>query len=364
MTTQNITQEQRTLYLTKMNVAVRKYLKENNISRFGGREILNKFFIFAFATAVLYTCILVFPEINKYIRNVIFYGGIGLNFAFIGFTVMHDASHGTFSENKNLNQLMLHTLEIMGASSILWIIKHVDIHHNKTNTVDDDDLNSWPVLRLHSSDTPLWFHKYQHFYGPVVYCLLFIIWIYVNDYVKYFRMQIKNRKIKTEEIKLKDHIVFWAGKIIHPTIFIVVPSFYIGIENALIGYFGFLCTICGFSISFIFQLAHVVESTEEIGETEIEKAYSFMERQIRTTSNFSTGNKWVTFFTGGLNFQIEHHLFAHISHVHYPKIQHIVQEYVKLAELEYKELTILNAFVSHEIELKDLGTRKQTLLVK
>ena len=110
-------------------------------------------------------------------------------------------------------------------------------------------------------------------------------------------------------------------------------------------------------MSVIFQLAHVVEGTqhpEPDNSGIVENNWAI--HQIETTANFSTENPIVTWFTGGLNHQIEHHLFPKICSTHYPAIAKIVQDMSK----EYG-VTYLNtpgfgdAVYSHYLSLKKLG---------
>ena len=83
-----------------------------------------------------------------------------------------------------------------------------------------------------------------------------------------------------------------------------------------------------FVLSLVFQLAHTVEHTafpvpaEDTGKLEDEWAV----HQIKTTASFATNNKVVSWLVGGLNFQIRHHLFPKISHVHYPAINKIIKQ--------------------------------------
>jgi linoleoyl-CoA desaturase len=178
------------------------------------------------------------------------------------------------------------------------------------------------------------------------------------DFAKYF-----GRKIYTTEawkLSLKNHVIFWATKIWYLAVFIVVPIIVWGWAGWLIGFFVANAAM-GITLSFVFQLAHVVENTEfehvPLDETKhLETAWA--EHQIKTSSNFAMENKVISWFVGGLNYQIEHHLFPRISHVHYPEISKIVQEKCKEFNLPYNQYpTLTQALASHFRVMRQLGKR-------
>jgi linoleoyl-CoA desaturase len=339
---------------TDLRKAVSEYFKSNYIDKHGGNKILTKSIFFLFSLSLIYTLLLTTTN-NSLLLIIMYCSLIGVTFPLIGFNIMHDASHESFSKNKKLNDLMGHSLDLMGASMLMWKIKHVKIHHYNTNTTHDDDLNAWPILRLHKNDKWLWFHQYQHFYGPFVYGLLYFSWVFINDFQK-----IRTSKIHTLDLTEKDVPKNYKWRLrlvkaIYLTIFLFIPMFILSWWKVLIGYL-LMCFVCGVIISFVFQLAHVVESTEQFVNDTLH--FSWAEAQVRSTANFSTGNKFLTYILGGLNFQLEHHLFPDVSHVHYPKIQPIVKSILKKHNLEYKELPFSKAIISHMQTLKKLGSKK------
>ena len=146
---------------------------------------------------------------------------------------------------------------------------------------------------------------------------------------------------------LREKLIFWSSKAIHFLIFIAIPVYILGIIKALVGLL-IVGVICGLCLAIVFQLAHVVGDTEfkTINNSLIEEEW--MIHQLQSTANFSTKNKILTWLLGGLNFQVEHHLFPKISHVHYPALNKIVQETCKehnITYIEYK--SFWQAFLSH-----------------
>lgn len=281
---------------------------------------------------------------------------LGMATAFIGFNIMHDGAHGSFSTSPAINKLAAVSLNVLGGSSFMWNVKHNIIHHAYTN-VDgvDDDIDAGILLRMARTQRRLRFHKFQHLYFWVLYCILYIYWIFVSDYRKYFSGKIGSMPLKN--MALKDHISFWGYKLLHIALFIVLPIMMHGFASWLAGFIIF-STVAGFILSIVFQLAHTVEHTHfpmpdvESGRMADEWAI----HQIKTTANFATNNAIVSWCVGGLNFQVEHHLFPKISHVHYPRINKIVKQTCKEFGIEYIEYpTMRKAIRSHINYLREMG---------
>ncbi|MCE3283048.1 MAG: acyl-CoA desaturase [Chitinophagaceae bacterium] len=280
---------------------------------------------------------------------------LGLATAFIGFNIMHDGAHGSFSTSPAVNKLAAITLNVLGGSAFMWNIKHNIIHHAYTN-VDgvDDDIDAGIMLRMARTQKKLQIHKFQHLYFWVLYSILYIYWIFVSDYRKYFRGKIGDLPLK--KMHLSDHLAFWGYKMLHLTLFVALPIITHGFSEWLVGFLIFT-TVAGFILSIVFQLAHTVEHThfpmpDEAGRMEDEWAI----HQVKTTANFATNNKLVSWCVGGLNFQVEHHLFPKISHIHYPVINRIVKQTCKEYGVEYIEYpTVSKAIRSHINYLREMG---------
>jgi linoleoyl-CoA desaturase len=289
---------------------------------------------------------------------------LGFTFASIGFSVMHDANHGSYSTKTKLNDFIGLSANALGASAFFWKQKHNIIHHTYTN-VDgiDDDIAKSPIIR--QCDTQKWVpaHKVQHLYLLPIYCLSSIFWLFFMDFAKYF-----TRKIYTTEawkMTLKNKVIFWATKLGYLTFYIVLPILKFGFFPWL-GGFLLLHSVMGLTLSLVFQLAHVVEITEfesvALDETKhIESAWA--EHELKTTANFAMDNKVISWFVGGLNYQIEHHLFPKVSHVHYPAISKIVMEKCKEFNMPYNKYdTMSEALASHFRVMKALGQQPQEAL--
>ncbi len=333
---------------------INAYFEQKGKSPTGNWELFSKATILMVAFIGLYIHLVFFtpPVWIALVECALF----GMVIAAIGFNIMHDGGHGSFSNNKTLNKLAAFSLNILGGNAFMWNVKHNVIHHAYTN-VDgyDDDIDIQPWMRMSSTQPKYKFHKYQHYYFWVLYSLLYILWIFVLDYSKYFKKQIGLVPLK--KMDLKDHITFWLSKMLNLALFVVIPIIMVGFKAWLIGFL-LITVLTGFVISIVFQLAHTVEHTSfpvpdtNTGRLEDEWAI----HQIKTTANFATHNKFVCWFVGGLNFQIEHHLFPKISHIHYPAISKIIKKACQDYGINYIEYPrVRYAVASHVNFLKRMG---------
>jgi linoleoyl-CoA desaturase len=282
---------------------------------------------------------------------------LGLTLVSIAFNVMHDACHGSFSSKKWVNELMSLTMNALGSNASIWKIKHNIVHHTYTN-VDgiDDDIAKSPVLRLCPSQKWVPMHRYQFIYMFLLYSLSTILWVFLTDMIKYF-----SKKIVVTEMKFstKEHMLFWGSKALYLLFYVVLPVMLVGWQAWLVGYLIVNMTM-GLTLSIVFQLAHVVEATsfEEAGEQArvIESEWAIHE--LKTTANFATRSKAISWFAGGLNFQVEHHLFPRVSHVHYPAISNIVKLECAKFNIPYHDYKTMSAAIaSHVRVMKKLGER-------
>lgn len=341
-------------FAVELKRRVEEYFAVNNIDKTGDWRLFSKTIIL-FVLFFLTYYLLVFTELPWW-GNVPLCMFLGILSAGIGFCVMHDAIHGGYSKSKRLNHLLGFSLNFLGGNNTLWEIKHNNIHHANTN-VDgyDEDIEAQPALKLHPNQKWLPVHKYQHraWYWIPVYSMLYVVWVWWNDYQKYFTGRILYKTgIK---FSLSEHIIFWISKVFYFVNFVVIPILYVGFWYWLVGYLIVMFT-CSLLISVVFQLAHVVENLDH---PTIEHGYPHSaEHQIATTADFATNSKLLTWYLGGLNFQIEHHLFPKISHVHYPALHRILRD---LCNERKVRLTVYPTFFlalrSHVSTLKLFGRK-------
>ncbi len=282
---------------------------------------------------------------------------LGFAAAAIGFNIMHDGSHGSFSDSKFVNTAAAYCINILGGDALLWKNKHNIIHHTYTNIEGhDQDIAQLPVLRLNHLQPRYAFHKFQHIYCFLVYGLSSMLWVFLLDYMKYFPGKVGNFKIAN--ITVTDHVIFWVTKVAYLGLYLALPAYFWGWGATWLGFFVFHFVL-GLTLSVVFQLAHVVEETEFTdSHLQGEKiADEWAVHQLKTTANFATNNAFITWYVGGLNFQVEHHLFPKISHVHYPAINKIVKEVCFDMNVEYHEFpTFMSAVKSHVNHLKETAS--------
>lgn len=282
----------------------------------------------------------------------------GLDMAAIGFNIMHDGAHGSYSNNKKVNYFMSLSLNLMGANAFFWKQKHNVNHHSYTNIEGiDDDIDANPFLRLHVDQKKRWFHRFQHIYALVAYALMFFFWVFFRDFKKYFTGKIAKYS-PIRNMTVKEHIIFWISKVVHVGVFIVVPMVFAGVLQTVVGYI-IITFVLGLTITIVFQLAHIVEGTDFVtpeNDKTLNVETEWAIHQISTTANFATKNPFANWFLGGLNFQVEHHLFPGISHVHYPKLNQILKDTCAEFNVKYMEFaTVRSAFASHMRHLKNTG---------
>lgn len=335
---------------------VNEYFDNHEIAPTGNIGLYTKALILLLGYLAVYTHLVFFtPGAWLAIPECII---LGLLTSGIGFNVMHDGAHGSFSSNKTVNAAAALTLDFLGGSSAMWRNKHNIVHHTYTNLDGiDDDIEAGPWLRLAPGQKRYKLHKYQHLYFWALYGLLYLMWIFFTDYKKYFKGKVGEVPLK--KLDTADHILFWGFKVLHFSMVVLLPIYLCGFLPWLIGFFIYAFST-GVVISIVFQLAHTVEETgfpEVTAANKVEDEWAV--HQLKTTANFAPDNKIVTWFVGGLNYQIEHHLFPKISHAHYPRISKIIKKTCEEWNVPYLEHPKMRtAIASHVSHLKNMGRNK------
>jgi linoleoyl-CoA desaturase len=282
---------------------------------------------------------------------------LGMFSAFVGFNICHDAIHGSFSSNKHVNKAFGSIFNLLGASPYVWSITHNAVHHTYTNIPGhDEDIDVAPgLIRISEEDPVNKIQRFQHWYAFPLYCLASLSWAFRKDYKKFFQAKVGETVVKHPKI---EYFNLFFHKAIYYFIFIALPLMVLSITwwQFIIGFL-VLHFAQGLTMGLVFQLAHVVEGTDypvPNNQGNIEEAWA--EHQMRTTANFASDNKVAAFFLGGLNRQIEHHLFPKVCHIHYGKISQIVRQTAQEFNVPYIESpTFTCALKSHYRVLKKFG---------
>lgn len=259
-------------------------------------------------------------------QGLILAASLGLSMAAIGFNVQHDAGHHAYSRRPWINRLMALTLDMLGGSSYVWDRKHNSIHHSFANiTGHDDDINIGPFGRLSPHQPRRKLHRWQHFYLWALYGLLPIKWQLFDDFRDV--VMCKSGTYFLARPKGWNLASFIGGKVVFFTLALVVPLLLHSPWVVLL-FYAAATFVQGVAMSVVFQLAHCVEEAEfpmPVGDTgRMETAWAV--HQVETTVNFGRGSRLLCWYVGGLNFQIEHHLFPRICHLNYPAISPLVEQ--------------------------------------
>jgi linoleoyl-CoA desaturase len=341
------------VFFNALREEVDAYFDRNGLKKTGNWRLYGKTMILIPAAIITYL-ILMMVDMHWALSSLLWFV-FGLNMAAIGFNVMHDACHGSFSTRNWVNELFGLTNNILGGNAFLWKLKHNIIHHTYTN-VDgvDDDINNMPFMRQCSSQPWKPMHKFQSAYMFILYGFT-SLFMFFMDYIKYFSKKVYTTPLK--KMDAKEHVIFWFGKIFFIVVYIIIPIMMLGWKAWLVGFLISQCTL-GMTLAVVFQLAHVVEHAEfeaaGVDPVKIENEWAI--HQVKTTANFAFSNRIVTWFVGGLNYQIEHHLFPRISHIHYPAISKIVRDTCEKFELNYIYFpTTRAAIASHVRFMHQMG---------
>lgn len=282
----------------------------------------------------------------------------GFGMAGIGMGIMHDAIHGTYSSNPLINKILGYTLNLVGANATVWRIQHNVLHHSFTNIHEgDDDINAPFFLRFSPNVKKNALHPYQHWYTWFFYGLSTLSWVTTKDFVRlnrYYKMGLLKGKNIYRNTALK--IIGW--KLVYYTFTLGFPIAFspFGLGEILLAFL-VLHFITGLSISLVFQTAHVMPDMafprmDEEGTVEGER----MIHQLTTTSNYSENSRIFSWLIGGLNYQVEHHLFPDICHVHYRHIAPIVKATAEEFNIPYyTQPTFFHALKAHAKMLYLLG---------
>lgn len=348
----------KTKFFRTLNKKVNGYFKDNKIKKTGNWKLYLKTFImfslFLGPLILIYTLNL--PIWAQPLCMII----VGVGMAGVGMNVMHDANHGSFSSKNWVNKLFGSSIYILAGNDYNWKVQHNVLHHTYTNIQGhDEDIDAGRIIRFSKHTKWLQIHRFQKYYAFLLYGLLTVNWAITTD----FKQTYNYLKRKLSYGKMPKPATQWTkliiGKIVYYALWIVLPLM-LGFPwyQILIGFIIMHYT-AGIILSVVFQLAHVMPNTEMPTPDEqgnIKNTWAI--HQLFTTSNFSPKSWLVGFFTGGLNRQVEHHLFSNISHIHYKKIAKIVKETALEYKLPYNEYkTMWKAIREHYNQLSVLGKK-------
>ncbi|MEL6867717.1 MAG: acyl-CoA desaturase [Bacteroidota bacterium] len=346
--------DQRDFY-PELRRRVNQYFEENQLSKHYNGQMVAKTVLILSLYALTYALLLS----NWFGPWVLLLLAMTHGFltAMIGLNIAHDAVHGAYTSGTRWNKWIGLSFNMIGANDFMWKCSHNGMHHSHTNIVHYDvDIDQIPLIRLNPHQDLWWIHRFQYIYIFFFYALTSLAWVFARDFIEFFHPKV-NGKGKTEQPALEfARMVFF--KCIYYTVFLVIPFLVIDVpwHYFVIGFI-VMHVVEGLTLALIFQLAHVIEATifplpDQKGKLE----HSWAAHQLYTTVNFGCKNDWLNYICGGLNFQVEHHLFPTICHVHYKHIAPIVEQTAKEFNLPYHNYpTYTDALKSHVQILKQFG---------
>jgi linoleoyl-CoA desaturase len=349
-------------FFSTLNSRVNEYFRERNISRNANSEMVIKTIFMFTIYAVPYLLM-----ITGLVSNVWAMFGLcllmGVAVAGIGLSVMHDANHGAYSKKPWVNNLLGFSLNLVGGNAFNWKVQHNVLHHTYTNIHDvDEDISPRGVLRMCPHGEWKSIHRFQHLYAWFFYGLMTLVWVLVKDFARLRNYHREGHVKKQRTTLLKELVVLIASKAVYVFYIFILPVILLPVAwwQVLIG-FVVMHYVAGFILAIIFQPAHVIDGTEYPMPDENGKMdNSWAIHQLYTTTNFANKSRIFSWYVGGLNFQVEHHLFPNVCHVHYRSLSPIVEETAKEFGLPYKtQRTFLDAVAGHARLLKQLGEKPE-----
>ncbi|MBR9920693.1 MAG: acyl-CoA desaturase [Bacteroidetes bacterium] len=345
-------------FFKELNIRVNNYFKDNNITKFGNRAM---WFKTAFMLCLYFIPLgfMVFGFVQTTAMAFLVWVLMGLGMAGIGLSVMHDANHGSYSNNKTTNKIFGFVLNFLGGFHTNWKIQHNVLHHSYTNIHGLDEDIDKGVMRMSPDQAPNKAFRFQAYYATFLYSLLTIFWFLAKDFIQLSRYH-KKDLLKTQGLSFRSALLqILFHKSWYIMLLIVLPMIMVPIPwwQTLLGFL-MMHFIGGIILAFIFQAAHVIEETHFFKADEngsVENSWAI--HQMKTTANFARHSGFFSWFIGGLNYQIEHHLFPNICHIHYAAIAPIVEQTAAEYNIPYyQHKTFAGALKSHFTLLDQLGT--------
>lgn len=336
---------------------VNAYFQENQISRHANAAMVTKtaalLLVYLVPLGLFYTGAVSNPWVIAGLWLI-----MGLGMAGIGMGVMHDANHGAYSRSARVNTLLGYLLNLVGGNADFWKVQHNVLHHTYTNVEGvDEDIHVPVLLRFSPNQKRYWIHRFQHIYAFFLYGFMTLPWITSKEIFQLIDYRKRGLLPKGKEFRrlIIRSVVF---KLVYYVVILVIPMIMLPVSP----WFTLLCFflmhyVAGFLLGLIFQTAHVMPSSEfPLPDNDGNMETNWAVHQLLTTTNYAPKSRVFSWYVGGLNFQIEHHLFPNICHVHYKRIASIVRDTAREYGLPYNsQHNFLAAILEHARMLHALG---------
>jgi len=305
-----------------------------------GREFGTKgyFFRAAFYLTVFFYLKYLWMQKSSYTLAIVY----GISMGLIGLNVQHDANHGAASKKVWVNELLGVGADLIGGSKWLWMEKHWT-HHSYTNhrDKDPDGLAAEPLLLFNDYDLSnpkrAWYHAYQAFYLVLLLCGYWIS--AVLDVPMIWNLQ--DQGTLAVGVRLdNDWISSQRKYAISLRIFYLVCNIFIPLYNdfslTTLSHINVMGISGSLTLGLLFTLSHNFENADRDPTKENRESgepVCWFKSQVETSSTY--GSFVSGYLTGGLNFQVEHHLFPRMSSAWYPYIAPKVREICKKHNVRY-----------------------------
>jgi len=279
-------------------------------------------------------------------------GTLGLIMALIGLNIQHDANHGAISNIFLVNRILGMSQNWIGGSAIDWMHQHVVQHHLHTNhVIHDPDIQGSTLLRFNPIKTILPHHALQHIYFFFLIGLMGMDIVFESLYnnIKGYHHTVMSSWLTYNRVfETTTTILFGVRWVIIP----LLQQNTWEMRTMVMAQIVPMYVVAGYYLAFFFIISHNFVGVAHFLKNEQMKSFLF--QQVTSSSN--VGGPWLCFLNGGLNYQIEHHLFPRIHHSHYPKIAPIVREFCLARNIPYKHFTTIYDNLCSFIEyIYDLG---------
>lgn len=327
------------------------YFQQRQISPKADRQMILKIVLGTGVWIGCFSAIFLLPLSGLQFFLVYFLGGLAQLFLLLNIT--HDSNHNAISKTRAVNRGLSLLMDACGVSSYMWRIIHHGGHHSCINVFGEDEAILGRRLLRFSPNAPSGrLYRYQYVYAPFLYCFFSLDYILLKDFEYFFFP--REARLRQISHGWEDYLLLICGKVFYLAYMLVLPM--------LAGYslwlviLTFLAVhmVAGFVSVVVFQTSHVIE--ESVFPASRTEFSLFVFHIFATTADYATANPVVSFFAGGLNHHIVHHLCPHVCHTHYPRLTPIVKATAAEFQIPYREHpTIREAFQKHLLLLKELG---------
>lgn len=263
--------------------------------------------------------------------------------------LIHEAVHNTLFANKRINNWYVHFLDLMGANSYIWKVRHIRLHHNYPNVMGwDSDFEQSPLARVfpHAPFSKL--HKYQHIYLPLFYPLYLLNWLLVRDFRDFFNKEKLVWKV-VDAIPFIEYVklFLFKGAFFFYTIVLPVILLHISWSQAITGFLIMMFTASIISLLVLLSPHASVESEFPMPDENGQMPTGWFRHQLSCTNDVKEDNWFIRFFMGCFNYHIAHHLFPSVNHVYYPEVTQVIREFAEKNDLPYRQFPLVTSLCNH-----------------